>query len=125
MEGRVAGIDANIVARSSSSLGDLRDDSLHTEVEASDTNWLFSLGPGSAIPNTFCVRVAARVYILFLFPYSPNILNLFSVRKLVVTNKEFCLVRIVPYLCKVLCHLFARLLIEKKKTFFPRDWILL
>ena len=35
-----------------------------------------------------------------------------------VTNKEICLVRIVFILCKVLCHLFAGLLIEKKKTFF-------
>ena len=39
-----------------------------------------------------------------------------------VTNKEICLVRIVSYLCKVLCHLFARLLIEKKGPFFPRKW---
>ena len=37
-----------------------------------------------------------------------------------VTNKEICLVRIVSYLCKVLCHLFARLLIEKKDLFSPR-----
>ena len=35
-----------------------------------------------------------------------------------VTNKEICLVRIVSYLCKVLCHLFARLLIEKIRPFF-------
>ena len=38
--------------------------------------------------------------------------------KVGVTNKEICLVRIVSYLCKVLCHLFARLLIEKKRPFF-------
>ena len=42
-------------------------------------------------------------------------------RKESVTNKEICLVRIVSYLCKVLYHLFARLLIEKKKTFFPHN----
>ena len=35
-----------------------------------------------------------------------------------VTNKEICLVRIVSHLCKVLCHLFARQLIEKKDLFF-------
>ena len=35
-----------------------------------------------------------------------------------VTNKEICLVKIVSYLCKVLCHLFARLVIEKKRPFF-------
>ena len=35
-----------------------------------------------------------------------------------VTNKEICLVRIVFILCKVLCHLFAGLLIEKKGPFF-------
>ena len=34
-----------------------------------------------------------------------------------VTNKEICLVSVFSYLCKVLCHLFARLLIDKK-TFF-------
>ena len=34
-----------------------------------------------------------------------------------VTNKEICLVRIVSYVCKVLYHLFARLLIEKKRPF--------
>ena len=34
-----------------------------------------------------------------------------------VTNMEICLVRIVAYLCKVLCHLFAQLLIEKKRPF--------
>ena len=35
-----------------------------------------------------------------------------------VTNKEIYLVRVVSYLCKVLCHLFAQLLIEKKEPFF-------
>ena len=35
-----------------------------------------------------------------------------------VTNQKICLVRIVIYLCKVLCHLFARLLIEKKRPCF-------
>ena len=40
MEERVAGIDADVIARSSSSLRDARDESLHTEVEASDANWL-------------------------------------------------------------------------------------
>ena len=34
-----------------------------------------------------------------------------------VTNKEICLVKIVSYLCKVLCHLFARLLIKKERPF--------
>ena len=82
MEGRVAGIDADVIARSSSSLRDARDESLHTEVEASDANWLPSPGPGSGTPDSFCIRVAARVYILFLFPYSPKISNLFSIRKL-------------------------------------------
>ena len=38
MEGRVAGIDADVIARSSSFLRDARDESLHTEVEASDAN---------------------------------------------------------------------------------------
>ena len=38
MEGRVAGIYADVIARSRSSLRDARDESLHTEVEASDTN---------------------------------------------------------------------------------------
>ena len=66
MEGRVAGIDADVIARSSSSLRDARDDSLHTEVEASEANWLSSPVPGSGAPNSFCIRVAARVYILFL-----------------------------------------------------------
>ena len=82
MEGRVAGIDADVIARSSSSLRDARGESLHTEVEASDANWLPSPGPGYGTPNSFCIRVAARVYILFLFPYSPKISNLFSIRKL-------------------------------------------
>ena len=72
MEGRVAGIDADVIARSSSSLRDSRDESLHTEVEASDANWLFSPGLGSGTPNSFCIRVTARVYILFLFAYSPK-----------------------------------------------------
>ena len=82
MEGRVAGIDADVIAHSSSSLKDARDESLHTEVEASDANWLSSPGPGSGTPNSFCIRAAARVYILFLFPYLPKISNLFSIRKL-------------------------------------------
>ena len=38
MEGQVTGIDADVIARSSSSLRDARDESLHTEVEASDAN---------------------------------------------------------------------------------------
>ena len=67
MEGRVAGIDADVIARSSSSLRDARDESLHTEVEASDASWLSSPRPGSGTPNSFCIRAAARVYILFCF----------------------------------------------------------
>ena len=39
----------------------------------------------------------------------------------IVRNKEICLVSIFSCLCKVLCHLFVRLLIEKK-IFFPRNW---
>ena len=38
MEGRVVVIDADVIARSRSSLRHARDESLHTEVEASDTN---------------------------------------------------------------------------------------
>ena len=53
MEGRVARIDADVIARFSSSLKDARDESLHTEVEASDANWLPSPGPGSGTPNSF------------------------------------------------------------------------
>ena len=41
-----------------------------------------------------------------------------------VTNKEICLVRNALYLCKVLCHLFARLLIEKKGPFFLASGLL-
>ena len=51
MEERVAGIDANVIARSSSSLRDARDECLHTKVEASDANWLSSPGPGSSTPK--------------------------------------------------------------------------
>ena len=61
MEERVAGIDADVIARSSSSLRNARDESLLTEVEASDANWLSSPGPGSGTSNSFCTRVAARV----------------------------------------------------------------
>ena len=60
MEGRVAGIDADVIARSSSSLRDARDESLHAEVEASDANWLSSPGSGSSTPNSFCIMVEAR-----------------------------------------------------------------
>ena len=81
MEGRVGGIDADVIARSSSFSRDARDESLHTEVEASDANWLSSLAPGFRTPNSSCIRVEARVYILFLFPYSPKISNLFSIGK--------------------------------------------
>ena len=32
--------------------------------------------------------------------------------------RKFALYELFSYLCKVLCHLFARLLIEKKRPFF-------
>ena len=79
---RVGGIEADMIPRSSFSLRDSCDGSLHSEVEASDENWLSSPGPGSATPSSLCIRVTARVYNLLLFPYSPNISNLLSIRKL-------------------------------------------
>ena len=74
MEGRVAGIDADVIARSSSSLRDARDESLHTEVEASDANWLSSPEPGSSTPNNFCISAAARgVHLVFVSVFAKNI----------------------------------------------------
>ena len=69
----MAEIGANMIARSSFSLRDLCDNFLRTEVEASDANWLSFPGPRSATLSSLCIRVTARVYILFLFRYSPNI----------------------------------------------------
>ena len=60
LEGRVAetGIDADMIARSNSSLRDSRDDPLHTEVEASDINWLsFALGLLQEHTSCFCFRI--------------------------------------------------------------------
>ena len=70
MEGRVAGIDA----RSSSSLRDARDESLHTEVEASDANWLPSPGPRSGTPDSFCIKSCSKsAHLVFVSVFAKNV----------------------------------------------------
>ena len=67
MEGRVARIDADVIARSSFSLRDARDESLHTEVEASDANCLSLQDHAVVLQTAFALRLQQECTSCFCF----------------------------------------------------------